>query len=185
MHKENGKSGTVTEGKDTLQSSKHQSTQNSKTIRTQNDNQVKQDSERQGSKQSHQNNATNNTERQNDQVQNTIMLNVMDHNRQRHNRMMLINHNHPFRHKRYYPIMIKQHQLRTTPPSNDKTAPKSTKAQDATTDKHPNQQDTHQPAHQIIDAKQDDTVRQSEQKPQVGDLSKHIDGRKFPRETDR
>lgn len=66
MHKENGKSGTVTEGKDTLQSSKHQSTQNSKTIRTQNDNQVKQDSERQGSKQSHQNNATNNTERQND-----------------------------------------------------------------------------------------------------------------------
>ncbi|MQH58769.1 YSIRK-type signal peptide-containing protein, partial [Escherichia coli] len=71
MHKENGKSGTVTEGKDTLQSSKHQSTQNSKTIRTQNDNQVKQDSERQGSKQSHQNNATNNTERQNDQVQNT------------------------------------------------------------------------------------------------------------------
>ncbi len=45
MHKENGKSGTVTEGKDTLQSSKHQSTQNSKTIRTQNDNQVKQDSE--------------------------------------------------------------------------------------------------------------------------------------------
>ncbi|MDN8963370.1 lipase, partial [Staphylococcus aureus] len=64
----------------------------------------------------------------------------------------------------------------TTPPSNDKTAPKSTKAQDATTDKHPNQQDTHQPAHQIIDAKQDDTVRQSEQKPQVGDLSKHIDG---------
>ena len=71
MHKENGKSGTVTEGKDTLQSSKHQSTQNSKTIRTQNDNQVKQDSERQGSKQSHQNNVTNNTERQNDQVQNT------------------------------------------------------------------------------------------------------------------
>lgn len=69
MHKENGKSGTVTEGKDTLQSSKHQSTQNSKTIRMQNDNQVKQDSERQGSKQSHQNNATNNTERQNDQVQ--------------------------------------------------------------------------------------------------------------------
>lgn len=35
MHKENGKSGTVTEGKDTLQSSKHQSTQNSKTIRMQ------------------------------------------------------------------------------------------------------------------------------------------------------
>ncbi|MBX8357444.1 YSIRK-type signal peptide-containing protein, partial [Staphylococcus aureus] len=53
MHKENGKSGTVTEGKDTLQLSKYQSTQNSKTIRTQNDNQVKQDSERQGSKQSH------------------------------------------------------------------------------------------------------------------------------------
>ncbi|KMR43854.1 lipase, partial [Staphylococcus aureus] len=71
MHKEKDKSGTVTEGKDTLQSSKHQSTQNSKTIRMQNDNQVKQDSERQGSKQSHQNNATNNTERQNDQVQNT------------------------------------------------------------------------------------------------------------------
>ena len=71
MHKENGKSGTVTEGKDTLQSSKHQSTQNSKTSRTQNDNQVKQDSERQGSKQSHPNNATNKTERQNDQVQNT------------------------------------------------------------------------------------------------------------------
>ncbi|MGZ0076006.1 hypothetical protein ACVXZY_14345 [Staphylococcus aureus] len=46
---------------------------------------------------------------------------------------------------------------------------------DATT-KHPNQQDTHQPAHQTTDAKQDDTVRQSEQKPQVGDLSKHIDG---------
>lgn len=46
MHKENGKSGTVTEGKDTLQLSKYQSTQNSKTIRTQNDNQVKQDSER-------------------------------------------------------------------------------------------------------------------------------------------
>ncbi|HHJ5303407.1 TPA: YSIRK domain-containing triacylglycerol lipase Lip2/Geh, partial [Staphylococcus aureus] len=68
----------------------------------------------------------------------------------------------------------------TTPPSNDKTAPKSTKAQDATTDKHPNQQDTHQPAHQIIDAKQDDTVRQSEQKPQVGDLSKHIDGQNSP-----
>ncbi|SUJ64102.1 glycerol ester hydrolase; Lipase precursor [Staphylococcus aureus] len=71
MHKENGKSGTVTEGKDMLQSSKHQSTQNSKIIRTQNDNQVKQDSERQGSKQSHQNNATNKTERQNDQIQNT------------------------------------------------------------------------------------------------------------------
>ena len=43
MHKKNDKSGTVT-GKDTLQSSKHQSTQNSKTIRTQNDDQVKQDS---------------------------------------------------------------------------------------------------------------------------------------------
>ena len=43
-----------------------------KIIRTQNDNQVKQDSERQGSKQtSHQNNATNKTERQNDQIQNT------------------------------------------------------------------------------------------------------------------
>ncbi|KIT94386.1 hypothetical protein QT22_00075, partial [Staphylococcus aureus] len=38
----------------------------------------------------------------------------------------------------------------------------------------------HQPAHQIIDAKQDDTVRQSEQKPQVGDLSKHIDGQNSP-----
>lgn len=99
MHKENGKSGTVTEGKDMLQSSKHQSTQNSKIIRTQNDNQVKQDSERQGSKQSHQNNATNKTERQ-IRFKIPIMLNVMDHNRQRHNRMMLINHNHPFRHKR-------------------------------------------------------------------------------------
>ncbi len=70
MHKENGKSGQR-QKVNTLQSSKHQSTQNSKTIRTQNDNQVKQDSERQGSKQSHQKNATNNTERQNDQVQNT------------------------------------------------------------------------------------------------------------------
>ncbi len=59
--------------------------------------------------------------------------------------------------------MIKQHQLQLRP-SNDKTAPKSTKAQDATTDKHPNQQDTHQPAHQIINAKQNDTVRQGEQK---------------------
>ncbi len=68
-------------------------------------------------------------------------------------------------------------------PINDKTAPKSTKAQDATTDKHPNQQ-SHQPAHQIIDAKQDDTVRQSEQKAQVGDLSKHINSQNS-RETDR
>ena len=76
--------------------------------------------------------------------------------------------------------MIKQHQLQLHTPSNDKTAPKSTKAQDNQTDKHPNQQDTHQPAHQIIDAKQDDTVRQSEQKPQVGDLSKHIDGQNSP-----
>lgn len=89
--------------------------------------------------------------------------------------MMLINHNHPFRHK-VLPHHDKAAPTSTTPPSNDKTAPKSTKAQDATTDKHPNQQDTHQPAHQIIDATQDDTVRQSEQKPQVGDLSKHIDG---------
>lgn len=34
--------------------------------------------------------------------------------------------------------------------------------------------------HQIIDAKQDDNVHQSEQKPQVGDLSKHIDGQNSP-----
>lgn len=100
MHKENGKSGTVTEGKDTLQSSKHQSTQNSKTIRTQNDNQVKQDSERQGSKQSHQKTRLTKLNAKMTRFKIPIMLNVMDHNRQRHNRMMLINHNHPFRHKR-------------------------------------------------------------------------------------
>ncbi|MGT0185743.1 hypothetical protein ACVNP0_03625 [Staphylococcus aureus] len=34
-------------------------------------------------------------------------------------------------------------------------------------------------------AKQDDTVRQSEQKPQVGDLSKHLDSQQICRETDR
>ncbi|RZI09904.1 lipase, partial [Staphylococcus aureus] len=65
-------------------------------------------------------------------------------------------------------------------PFNDKTAPKSTKVHDATTDSPPKQQDTQQPAHQIIDAERDDTVRQSEQKPQVGDLSKHIDGQAAP-----
>ncbi|AVO67890.1 lipase [Staphylococcus aureus] len=180
MHKENGKSGTVTEGKDTLQSSKHQSTQNSKTIRTQNDNQVKQDSERQGSKQSHQNNATNNTERQNDQVQNT-------HHAERNGSQSTTSQSNDVDKsqpsipaQKVLPNHDKAAPTSTTPPSNDKTAPKSTKAQDATTDKHPNQQDTHQPAHQIIDAKQDDTVRQSEQKPQVGDLSKHIDGQNSP-----
>lgn len=180
MHKENGKSGTVTEGKDTLQSSKHQSTQNSKTIRTQNDNQVKQDSERQGSKQSHQNNATNNTERQNDQVQNI-------HHAERNGSQSTTSQSNDVDKsqpsipaQKVLPNHDKAAPTSTTPPSNDKTAPKSTKAQDATTDKHPNQQDTHQPAHQIIDAKQDDTVRQSEQKPQVGDLSKHIDGQNSP-----
>ncbi|HHV8921691.1 TPA: YSIRK domain-containing triacylglycerol lipase Lip2/Geh [Staphylococcus aureus] len=180
MHKENGKSGTVTEGKDTLQSSKHQSTQNSKTIRTQNDNQVTQDSERQGSKQSHQNNETNNTERQNNQVQNT------HHTERDGSQSTTSQSNDVDKSQTSIPVqkVLPNHDktapTSTTPPSNDKTAPKSTKAQDATTDKHPNQQDTHQPAHQIIDAKQDDTVRQSEQKPQVGDLSKHIDGQNSP-----
>lgn len=180
MHKENGKSGTVTEGKDTRQSSKHQSTQNSKTIRTQNDNQVKQDSERQGSKQSHPNNATNKTERQNDQVQNTrhAERNGSQSTTSQSNDVDKSQPSIPA--QKVIPNHDKAAPTSTTPPSNDKAAPKSTKAQDATTDKHLNQQDTHQPAHQIIDAKQDDTVRQSEQKPQVGDLSKHIDGQKSP-----
>ena len=163
MHKKNDKSGTVTEGKDTLQSSKHQSTQNSKTIRTQNDDQVKQDSERQGSKQSHQNNATNKTERQNDQVLNT-------HHAERNGSQSTTSQSNDV--DKSQPSIPAQKVITnhdkaattsTTPPSNDKTAPKSTKAQDASTDKHPNQQDTHQPAHQIIDAKQDDNVHQSEQ----------------------
>ena len=82
--------------------------------RTQNDNQVKQDSERQGSKQSHQNNAINKTERQNDQVQNTHHA-ERNGSRNRHNRMMLINHNIHSGTKGITPSWIKQHQLQQHP----------------------------------------------------------------------
>lgn len=162
-----------------LQSSKQHPTKDDKTNESQNNNKATQNSEQQNVEQLSKANSNKNTGNQDTIKQNDMR--VEQNNSKSNADVKEVDKSQPsVPTQNVLPNHNKATLTSITPPSNDKTAPKSTKAQDATTDKHPNQQDTHQPAHQIVDAKQDDNIRQSEQKPQVDDLSKHIDKQNPP-----
>ncbi|SHD50413.1 lipase precursor [Staphylococcus argenteus] len=177
-HKIDSESQIGRQANDALQSSKQQPTKDDKTDKSQNNNKVTQNADQQNVKQLSKDNSNKNTKNQ-DAIKQNDSRAEQDNSKSNADEKEVDKSQPSVQTQISTTQDDKATSASTTPSSKEKTTTAS-EVQDASTNKNVNQQDTHPVSQQIKDAKQDDAVRQRQDKPLVNDLSKHNNTQNSP-----